>query len=274
MIDFSQHKDIEINGQKLMMWLSSEHYNTYLWKREPEYPYLTIGATVSLNKNRVILTNGFTDKYKLLAATSRDPLSYSGHIGFEIETSGDADPSGNSYEIRKGTVFKAYAVRNDEEYRDFLSGNIEDYEISDAEWSLSDVETGQIKLYATNEPYREDRIGRLSYCVYGHSYAYDVEGSLKYWPTPYYELRKHDTDATAAAGTPLITLNSKNGSPEVTAIRANFDEYKTKYDIVTAGQFPQRTYPYLRGDIKIDCASHVLGIKETWGMYASFMVRR
>ena len=146
----------------------------------------------------------------------------------------------------------AYRIDNDTQLENFPIGA---NKVPDAEWSFSDEETGQIVLYAT--PYNEiDYDYNLDFPA-----TYDLGSMYHDGKENYFVIRKHDTDITVAAGTPLITLSSKKGSTvQIKSILTNFNDYKQKYETACGSTFPKSTYPYLRGFVKLNCKSNSLGI--------------
>ena len=298
MIDFSLMEDIQINGKKLLIWISASHPNTYLWKRQPEYPYLIIGTAFN-SSGTVGVAPAFSDKYKLTVPMSINEdgtFAYTTSPKVVLDIHSSLTTSSNiTSQVNIGRIYKAYKVANNNEYENFPRNirfteptiqELEEYEVSDAEWSVSDEETGQITLYSIGNIDESYNPGRIF-----HSYEFyeantkeafvNNMGSLSYWPTMYYEIGTPDTRSmfkTAAVvdiEAPLITLSDRYGSTtEVASIRTNFTDYKTKYDTATGGEYPKSLYPYLRGVVKIDCKSNSLGINGTWGMFVGFTVRR
>ena len=99
-------------------------------------------------------------------------------------------------------------------------------------------------------------------------------GSKGCWPTAYYELKPIETSIEVIAR-PLASFTMSDGVAIVTSICNDFSDYMQLYDASSIGrQYPKSTYPYLRGDMKLDVKSQSLGIEETWGTYISFGLKR
>ena len=263
-----------------MLWFQLRNGNKvgYLWKRKLEYPYLTIGLSPQ-SDNRLYFAPGFTDKNKLLAPIAevnedwvRNWGGKNGVLyivrGAEIETS--------MYNLQSpilnvGSVYRAYGVTNDSEYSDFLNAP-QKYVIPDAEWSISPT----IRLYATQNGTPSE--GYLqSTQIWTRINPDDIvldAGSKGCWPTAYYELKPIETSIEVIAR-PLASFTMSDGVAIVTSICNDFSDYMQLYDASSIGrQYPKSTYPYLRGDMKLDVKSQSLGIEETWGTYISFGLKR
>ena len=280
MIDFRQVKDVIVNSHDVLLIYSRRH-NKIIWIRQPEYPYMTIAATRE-SIGYTSYSYFFTDKCGLMVEYANGSSSMPALQSVTLKSSGwqanVATEVNPTRYLDIGDVLTACCVNNDTEYNDFTEtnrtrniGRI----VSDAIWSLSDEETGQIKLYATtNTDCVPDGV-IVSNPTYDTRSFFDDMARRRYYPTSYFELMPHDTDVTVDAGTPLITLSTKNGgNTKITSMRTNFDDYKAKYDATTVGKFSKSQYPYLRGIVKIDCKSALLGINYTCGIYLTFTVSR
>ena len=315
-MDFSTVNDIQINGKKLMIIFpqNATSGTQYLWRRHPEYPYLTfascwkkteIGDEVHVSGTHVYegmdFCLGFTDKNKLLVPLDPDTstnLNWPSlsNMYIEIYNSQTATTPSNTDILTHGIItgeyknslgskvsheytFRAYGVKNEADHISFYnrlkelgasvvsSGratyrDMQEWEVSDAEWTLSTEEAGKIEVYSQNNSggnpinrYIQNISKRVSF----------NQGSLGYWPTSYYEKVNQTTGKIIAMGTPLITLDGKKGATKIVSVRDNFSDYKV--------HFPSSS-PYIKAYMKIDCKSKSLGINETWGMYVGVTVKR
>ena len=246
---------------------------------------------------------GFTDKNKLLVPLNPDTSTHldwnsihNRHI--EIYSSKTATPaiadgsdgkiiigeyySNNGTKYSHEYTFRAYGVKNEADHINFynranevlgglatfMSGkgtyqDFEEWEISDAEWSISDTGTQQIKVYGSNTL---DGNPVSYYVSYNPEECIFQKGSLVYWPTSYYEVRDatYSIQTVSVGNPPLITLDGKKGATKIISIRDNFTMYKA---------YHSSSIPYIKAFVKIDCKSKSLGINETWGMYAGVTVK-
>ena len=129
--------------------------------------------------------------------------------------------------------------------------------ISDAEWTLSDIDTGKIHLFA----YPSNSLLGIDEGV--------INTYNKFIGYPTY-----NTEVTVDAGDPLINFNSGTSAIKITSIRKNFDDYNEKYDIATAGKYSRTQYPYLGGYIEIKVKSSSEGIHNWGGWRIYFLIGR
>ena len=282
------------------------------------------GLLVPYWKPDETLANGVIDVPAEYQYGMRGNVAYYLYNSVEAEKmfwyDGEYPDYGSDY-IYFGDTLMALGVNNDSEYYNFpalvsrkvhnsgtaltwgtpTKDELMDWIVPDAEWFLSDEDTGQIHLYAIPEFEVVETLsdGRIIYrepsgCAALEivaAQAIDTDASnnddifvlrsggnykgREFWPTAYYKLPIYETSVTVKAGSPIVTLSSKTGGiTEITSIRSNFDDYKVKYEAATGGKFSKTEYPYLRGIVKLDCKSTSLGINNTGGIYLIFSVSR
>lgn len=295
MIDFSQIKDIEIQeGYVRHIGILPNQYGEIqgagtisgadefcIWRKPFEFPAMTFGISFNHPHSNVemeSIVDYVTNKYGLV-----QPIGYNASneeryilpILTEWNLTRDLDDGGLGLRYLGGTL-RAYSAYNASEFADFpTKANI----VADTEWILSDKATGRIRLYAVPEKYSGGTLasGNLDTHEFVSSLKVaEISGSYYYSDRDYhFSPVQHETDITVEAGNPVITLSRTKGSTaEITNIRTNFDEYKEKYEEAGGSKYSISEYPYLRGIVKLDCKSEMLGINETIGMYIVFSVRR
>lgn len=331
-INFSSVKDIKFNGQKLMTWCSDDRINSAtnflyqrcLWKRSSEFHYPAVTIIKCWDIPDITTSSGHVAKFDLCCLPCvcdsdkgirglyydydciESPLSeqmYSARSFLLLSTCFSGDKSSCVY---VGDIFAACMMLYVGEHQSFsiavkhkhdssagvkLIHNFTSKEVK--EWSLSDVTTKKINLYADkNNSMDSDNFITFGQKTASNVYLIDNDGSGGAWHTDFYKVKQHESDVVVAAGTPLITCNEITQSEllggsasmdylrglQVTSIRNNFDEYKTKFNTATGSKYPKSEYPYLVGYIKLDCKiANYLGsgdINGTYGMYIGFKVRR
>lgn len=88
-----------------------------------------------------------------------------------------------------------------------------------------------------------------------------------------YRMKQHDTDVIVDMGTSLMSLEATLLAKKILSVRSDFNEYKSKYDTATGGEYPKSIYPYLVGVVKVF-------IRHSWNntgyseMYFAFKIKR
>ena len=255
-MDFSQVKSVEIQEGAVRGIFALE--GTVLrWKRPLTYPVIGLLRKYEFTSSSgvryiryacsdmLIDKNGMTCKWSdKIPQDDRVIENSDGSITTfnfsEFTTIGSAEA------ISVGDILMAHRFNNESQIKNF---SLNTGTLADAEWIFSDEATGKIKLYA--------RPAQTSSMWQAGSWRWNTS-----WDEYDISLREHNTDVIVNAGQPLITLSSKTGSTvQVTGIRTNVDDYKTKYNNATAGVYPKSEYPYLVIGVSLKIKSPALSIQ-------------
>ena len=295
-MNFSQIKDIKIPNDYTKYLHQCRNDGTpirCLWKKPLTQPatLITLTTTTPYTSGykwiEIIIRDFLMDKYGIttsvyksgstFSATDGSPVQYTTtlpyiHLGYE---------KGN-WQNGLDTTKPVVKINNNPNYVEDLDleftiyqtniDNLPDFEnypytkngtLSDATWTFSDVTSRQIHLFASADG---DESGFNSQSMAFQDNRKNLCGDY------IGRTSEIDTEVVVDAGDPLIKLqNTRGGKVKVASIRTNFDDYKTKYDIATAGKFPKSKYPYLVGYVElfISSTSWSMTKQPSWGIYFS-----
>lgn len=263
LIDFSQVKDIKING-KMVTYIRQEYgVGNSIWRKPFEFPAMAFVLQYDVeNSNETtvatMLPHFVCDKNgRLLRLGNNAPSKpYGEYIAIDY----------SKLAIYKDLRMVAYTIENSTELKNFPKNA----KRAIVQWTTSDDISGKIRLYAAKANTNTTAVNVYKTARSMPTLGYDIyhaEEDEHMYETVY------ETDVLVETNTPFITL-STGAVARIASIRTNFDEYKTKYDTATAGKFPKSTYPYLCGVVKIDCKIPTMGFDGTQGLYITFSVNR